>query len=120
MLQELKTQIEEKRPVLQKANDECDWLMNARKDEPMKAMATRAKLESVKKPYEDLYARVCDRCTKLQTAQLRSQEFEVSCNDFLVSLKEMEEFAEQVDAPSAVYENIKQQKNTVVVSSGCS
>ena len=82
----------------------------------MKATETRVKLEGVKKPFEDLYARVCDRCTKLQTAQMRSQEFEVSFNDFLVSLKEMEEFADQVDEPSAVYDNTKEQKKTADVS----
>ena len=108
--------MEEKRPVLQQAADECDWLLNACKDEPMKALETRAKLEAVKKPYEELYARVCDRCTKLQTAQMRTQEFDVSFKDFLISLKEMEDFVAQIDEPSAVYETVKQQKQTVEVS----
>ena len=108
--------MEEKRPVLQQAADECDWLVNACKDEPMKALETRAKLEAVKKPYEELYARVCDRCTKLQTAQMRTQEFDVSFKDFLISLKEMEDFVAQIDEPSAVYETVKQQKQTVEVN----
>ena len=82
----------------------------------MKALETRAKLEAVKKPYEELYARVCDRCTKLQTAQMRTQEFDVSFKDFLISLKEMEDFVAQIDEPSAVYETVKQQKQTVEVS----
>lgn len=81
----------------------------------MKVLETRAKLEAVKKQYEELYARVCDRCTKLQTAQMRTQEFEVSFKDFLFSLKEMEEFSAQIDEPSAVYDTIKRQKQTVEV-----
>ena len=114
-MQDIKSEVEQKRPVLQQATDECDWLVGACKDEPMKVLETRAKLEAVKKPYEELYARVCDRCTKLQTAQMRTQEFEVSFKDFLFSLKEMEEFSAQIDEPSAVYDTIKRQKQTVEV-----
>ena len=107
--------MEDKRPVVQTAKDECDWLVNACKDEPMKGLETRAKLEAVKKPYEELYARVCDRCTKLQSAQMRSQEFDVSFKDFVNDLKELEEISSDIEEPSAVYETVKQQKQTVEV-----
>lgn len=107
--------MEDKRPVLQQATDECDWLVNACKDEPMKGLGTRAKLEAVKKPYEELYARVCDRCTKLQSAQMRSQEFDVSFKDFLSGLKELDDIVAEIERPSAIYETVKQQKQSVEV-----
>jgi hypothetical protein len=107
--------MEDKRPTLQTATDECDWLVNACKDEPMKGLETRAKLEAVKKPYDELYARVCDRCSKLQSAQMRSQEFDVSFKDFLNGLKELEEISAEIEQPSAVHETTKQQKQAVEV-----
>ena len=107
--------MEGKRPTLQTATDECDWLVNACKDEPMKGLETRAKLEAVKKPYEELYARVSDRCSKLRSAQMRSQEFDVSFKDFVNGLKDLEEVSADIEQPSAVYETVKQQKQAVQV-----
>ena len=107
--------MEDKRPIVQAATDECDWLVNACKDEPMKGLETHGRLEAVKKPYDELYARVCDRCSKLQSAQMRGQEFDVSFKDFLNGLKELEEISGDIEQPSAVYETVKQQKQAVEV-----
>lgn len=110
--------MEEKRPVLQTAADECDWLVSACKDEPMKGLKIRGQLEKVKKPYDELYARTCDRCGKLQSAQMRSQEFDVSFKDFLNGLKEMEELSSEIELPSAVYDTVKKQKQALEVRKG--
>lgn len=89
--------------------------MNACKDEPMKALQTRGKLDGVKQPYENLYARVCELCTNVQSAQIRSQQFDVTLKDFLNSLNELEELCSNVVQSSAVYANVKQQKQFVGV-----
>lgn len=107
--------MEDKRPVLQRASDECDWLVKACNDEPMKGLETRAKLEAVKKPYDELYARVCERCGKLQSAQMRSQEFEVSFQNFTNGLKELEDIEAEIKQPSAVYDTVKKQKQSLEV-----
>ena len=115
--QVLKAQLEEKKPTLEDAQGLCDKLTDQNKDEPLVVAAIKNKLDKVESPYEDLRAKITELEGRLQAAQIRSQEFNVSFSDFKDKLQDMEELAANLQPVSAVYDTLKQQRSDDEVKS---
>lgn len=109
--QALKAQLEEKKPTLEDAQGLCDKLTDQNKDEPLVVAAIKNKLDKVESPYEDLRAKITELEGRLQAAQIRSQEFDVSFSDFKDKLQDMEELTANLQPVSAVYDTLKQQRS---------
>lgn len=109
--QALKAQLEEKEPTLEDAQGLCDKLTDQNKDEPLIVAAIKNKLDKVDSPYEDLKAKITELEGRLQAAQIRSQEFNVSFSDFKDKLQDMEELTANLQPVSAVYDTLKQQRS---------
>ena len=109
--QALKAQLEEKKPTLEDAQGLCDKLTDQNKDEPLVVAAIKNKLDKVESPYEDLRAKITELEGRLQAAQIRSQEFNVSFSDFKDKLQGMEELTANLQPVSAVYDTLKQQRS---------
>lgn len=109
--QALKAQLEEKKPTLEDAQGLCDKLTDQNKDEPLIVAAIKNKLDKVDSPYEDLKAKITELEGRLQAAQIRSQEFNVSFSDFKDKLEDMEELTANLQPVSAVYDTLKQQRS---------
>lgn len=115
ILQDLKSKLEEKKPTLEEAQGLCDKLTDQNKDEPLVVAAVKDKLDKVEMPFEDLKAKITELEGRLQAAQIRCQEFNVSFGDFTNKLQNMEELASKLQPVSAVYDTLKQQKSDVEV-----
>lgn len=109
--QALKAQLEENKPTLEDAQGLCDKLTDRNKDEPLIVAAIKDKLDKVESPYEDLKAKLTEMEGRLQAAQIRSQEFNVSFSDFKDKLQDMEELAANLQPVSAVYGTLEQQRS---------
>ena len=103
--------MEEKKPTLEDAQGLCDKLTDEVKDEPLVVASIKDKLDKVESPYEDLKARITELEGRLQAAQIRSQEFDVSFSDFKDKLQSMEDLAAKSQPVSAVHDTLKQQKS---------
>ena len=68
------------------------------------------KLEKTESPFEHMKTRLIQLEAKLQTAQIRTQEFQLSFEEFLGRLEDIEKLAAQQQPVSAVYGTLKQQK----------
>lgn len=117
--QNMKSKLEEKKETLEDAQGLCDKLTNESKDEPLVVASIKDKLDKVESPYEDLKAKVDELKGRLQAAQIRSQEFDVSFSDFKDKLQNMEELAAKLQPVSAVYDTLKEQKSNDEVTSRC-
>lgn len=109
--------MEEKKPTLEDAQDLCGKLTDQNKDEPLVVAAIKDKLDKVELPFEDLKAKITELEGRLQAAQIRSQEFSVSFNEFTDKLQNMEELAANLQPVSAVYGTLEQQKSNDEVNS---
>ena len=109
--QDLKAKLEEKKPILEDAQGLCGKLTDQNKDEPLIVAAIKDKLDKVESPFEDLKAKITELEGRLQAAQIRSQEFSVSFNEFKDKLQDMEELSANQQPVSAVYDTLKQQRN---------
>ena len=109
--------MEGKKPTLEDAQDLCGKLTDQNKDEPLVVAAIKDKLDKVESPFEDLKAKITELEGRLQAAQIRSQEFNVSFNEFTDKLQNMEELAANLQPVSAVYGTLEQQKSNDEVTS---
>ena len=107
----MKAKLEEKKPTLEDAQGLCDKLTDQNKDEPLIVAAIKDKLDKVQSPFEDLKAKLTELEGRLQAAQIRSQEFNVSFSEFKDKLLDMEELATNLKPVSAMYDKLKKQKN---------
>lgn len=120
--QELKAQLDEHKPTLDKSKELADYLVDKNKDEPLVVADIKDKLENVDLPYEDVRAKLIELEGKLQAAQMRTQEFRVAFDDVKEKLDKIEELAANQEPVSAVFDTVKKQKeadevcNVVLVS----
>jgi len=114
--QELKAQIDDHKAPLDDAEKLCDWLTNKNKDQPLVAASIKDKFDKVEQPYNILRAKVFDLEGRLQAAQMRTQEFQVSHDDFKDKLGELEQQAADLKPVSAVYDALKDQQDVDEVS----
>ncbi|XP_066018383.1 microtubule-actin cross-linking factor 1-like [Pocillopora verrucosa] len=81
------------KPTLEDAQGLCEKLTDQNKDEPLIVAAIKDKLDKVESPFEDLKAKLADLEGRLQAAQIRSQEFNVSFSVFKDKLQDLEELS---------------------------
>lgn len=112
IFQDLKAQLDDHKPTLNDADELCDWLTDKNKDQPLVAASIKDKFDKVEQPYNDLRAKVLDLEGRLQAAQMRTQEFQVSFDDFKDKLGEMEEQTADLKPVSAVYDTLKDQQES--------
>ena len=109
--QELKAQLDDRKPSLDRAKELADYLADKNKDEPLVVAEIKDKLDKVEAPYDDVRAKLNELEGKLQVAQMRTQEFQVAFDDFKDKLDEIEELAANQKPVSAVFDTVKKQKD---------
>ena len=107
----MREKLEAKKPTLEDAQGLCEKLTEQNKDEPLIVAAIKDKLDKVESPFEDLKAKLADLEGRLQAAQIRSQEFNVSFSVFKDKLQDLEELSTNLKPVSAIHDRLKEQKN---------
>ena len=110
--QELKAQLEERKPTLDKSKELADYLVDKNKDEPLVVAKIKDKLDKVELSYEDVRAKIIELEGNLQAAQIRTQEFQVAFGDFKKTMDEIEELVANQELVSAVFGTVKKQKES--------
>ena len=105
----LKDDIANHKALLQKAENDGQKLIASSKNNPTVVADVYGKLNKVRTALDSLAAKVDQRQNKLQNVLLQSQEFQVSFEDFLDKLAEVEEQIAKLQPVSGIHETAKDQ-----------
>ena len=79
-------------------------------EDPKVVRDVRGEISKIALPMEVLANKIADRQAKLQNALIRSQEFQVTFDEFMNKLGDMEDAAAGQEPISALYETVKSQR----------
>ena len=109
VFQILKDDIAKHRALLQEAEDAGQKLIQGSNEDPAVVADIYSKLYKVRGVLDKLAAKVEQRQNRLENVLLRSQEFQVSFDDFLEKLARLEEQTARQEPVSGIYDTVKAQ-----------
>lgn len=84
--------------------------METEKGDPTLVAEVREKFSAVEEPFERLHSVVLQRQARLQNIVIQGQDFQLSLKEAQNQLNEFERSIAQLQAISAIYELVQQQK----------
>lgn len=79
-------------------------------DDPATVAEVQEKLEQVQQPFDQLHSKVINRQGRLQNVVIRGQDYQLSLEEALAKLSEMETMLDEQEPVSAIYVVAAQQK----------
>ena len=117
VFQLLKDDIAKHREILQQAENVGQKLIDRSKQDPAVVADIHGKLNKIRDVLDKMAAKMDQRQDRLQNVLLQSQEFQVSFDDFLEKLANVEEQVARQEPVSAVYDTVKEQNREQKVRS---
>ena len=108
--QKLRAEIEKFKDTLETLEETGKDIIAASNEDPKVVRDVRGELAKIAVPMEVLAKKLADRQAKLQNALIRSQEFQVSFDDFMNNLGELEDRLAAQEPISALLETAKSQR----------
>lgn len=109
-LQALNEEFQKYRTKLEMLDEMTYYLIESEKDDPTLVAEIRQKFSDVEEPFERLHSNVLQRQARLQNIVIQGQDFQLSLSDAQNQLNEFERDIAQLQAISAIYEVVQQQK----------
>ncbi len=114
--QALQDDANKKKPVVEEVSKTGDWIIKNTRKDPRVKPAVVEKTEFIEGIYSDFISKVETRYNKLQRALLKTQEFEVTLNEFFDALGDLEKRLDDERPLDARFEELKEIKQDYEVS----